>query len=65
MFLQALAFVKLYCQFDGFKVQCHYILYSYSSTSFTLSGMIFPIKQGGCHAMEGHDDDGAETGVHQ
>jgi MFS superfamily sulfate permease-like transporter len=41
------------------------MVYSSSSTSFTLSNMVSPITQGGCHAMDGHHDDGAEPGVHQ
>ena len=48
-----------------FEVQCHNIVYSYSNTLFTLFGMIFPTNKGGDHALEGNDDDGAETGIYQ
>ncbi len=48
----------------GTMVQCHNIVYSYSITSFTLSGMNFFQLQGGEHAVEGDNDAGAKTGVH-
>ena len=47
------------------EVQSHNMVYSYSNTSFTLFGMISLTNKGGDHALEGNDDDGAETGIYQ